>query len=83
MHDVRITLSYMKTSSVTIRLDPDMERELDRLSARLGRSRSDVVRDALRRQLSLARFEELRRELLPLAESWGVVTDEDAFRLTS
>jgi SulP family sulfate permease len=32
----------------------EMERELDRLSAKLGRSRSDVVRDALWRQLSLA-----------------------------
>ena len=52
---------------------------LDRLSRQLGRSRSDLVRDALRRQLSLLRFEQARRELLPLAEARGVLTDEDVF----
>src|SRR5574337_2143691 len=39
------TLSYMKSSSVTIRLDIKLQRDLDRLSRRLGRSRSDLVRD--------------------------------------
>ena len=76
---VRITLSYMKTSTVTIRLDPKLERELTRISRQLGRSRSDVIRDALRRQLSLVRFEQARRGLLPLAEAQGILTDEDVF----
>jgi predicted transcriptional regulator len=39
----------MKSASVTIRLDPKLQRELSRLSRQLGRSRSDLVRDALRR----------------------------------
>jgi predicted transcriptional regulator len=69
----------MKSASVTIRLDPKLQRELDRLSRRLGRSRSDVVRDALRRQLALVRFEDARRALLPLAESRGILSDEDVF----
>lgn len=76
----RVTLSYMKSATVTIRLDGKMERELDRLSRQLGRSRSEVVRDALRRQLSLLRFEQLRQELLPVAEVQGLLTDEDVFR---
>ena len=80
---VRLTMPYMKTASVTIRLDADLERELDRLSRRLGRSRSDVVRDALRRQIALARFEEARRALLPLAEAQGILTDEDVFAAVS
>jgi hypothetical protein len=37
------------------------------------------VRDALRRQLALARFEQARRALLPLAETQGFLTDEDVF----
>ena len=69
----------MKTSTVTIRLDPKLQRELARLSRQLGRSRSDVVRDALRRQLALVRFEQARRGLLPLAEAQGLLTDEDVF----
>lgn len=67
----------MKTSSMTIRLDPKLDRSLTRLAKQLGRSRSDLVRDALRRQFALARFNEARRALLPLAEAQGIVTDED------
>jgi predicted transcriptional regulator len=75
----RTTLSYMKSASVTIRLDAKLERELNRLSRQLGRSRSELVRDALRRQLALARFEQARRAMLPLAEAQGFLTDEDVF----
>jgi predicted transcriptional regulator len=74
----RITLSYM--AAVTIRLDPALQRQLDRLSKRLGRTRSDLVRDALRRQLAILRFDEVRRQLMPFAEARGLLTDEDVFR---
>jgi predicted transcriptional regulator len=73
----------MKNASVTIRLDAKLQRELSRLSRQLGRSRSDLVRDALRRQLALVRFERARRGLLPLAEAKGILTDEDVFDLVS
>lgn len=73
----------MKSASVTIRLDPKLQRDLDRLSRQLGRSRSDLVRDAVRRQLALLRFEQARRTLLPLAEAQGVLTDEDVFARVS
>ena len=73
----------MKSASVTIRLDPKLQRDLDRLSRQLGRSRSDLVRDAVRRQLALLRFEESRRAMLPLAEAQGVLTDEDVFARVS
>lgn len=80
---LRTTLSYMKNATVTIRLDPKLQRQLDRLSKRLGRSRSELVRDALRRQIAILRFEETRRELLPLAEAKGIVTDDDVIDLVS
>jgi predicted transcriptional regulator len=67
-------------NAVTIRLDPDLERLLDRLCRQTGRSRSDLVREALRRQLSLLRFEQLRRQVLPFAEARGYLTDEDVAR---
>lgn len=67
----------MKTSRMTIRLDPKLERSLTRLARQFGRSRSDLVRDALRRQIALARFNEVRRALLPLAEAQGMLTDKD------
>lgn len=68
------TLSYMKNASVTIRPDAKLQRDLDRLSRQLGRRRSDLVRDAVRRQLALLRFETARRTLLPLAEAQNVLT---------
>lgn len=66
---------YMK-AVFKIRLEPELQRELDEL----GRTRSDVMRDALRRQLNLMRFERTRRRILPFAESQGYLTDEDVFR---
>jgi len=66
--------------AVTIRLDPALEKLLDRLCKQTGRTRSELVRDALRRQLSLLRFERLRRRTLPFAEARGYLTDEDVAR---
>ncbi len=76
----RITMYDMKSSALTIRLDPDLDRQLARQAKRTGRSRSAVARDALRRQLALAQFEDLRRRIMPLAEARGYLTDEDVFR---
>jgi predicted transcriptional regulator len=73
-----ITLYYMAV--VTVRLEPELEKQLSQASRKQHRSRSDIIRDALRRQLALLRFEEVRRELKPLAEAAGYLTDEDVFR---
>jgi predicted transcriptional regulator len=70
----------MKSSMLTIRLDPALERQLARVAKRTGRSRSELVRDALKRQLALAQLDELRRRIMPLAEARGYLTDEDVFR---
>jgi Arc/MetJ-type ribon-helix-helix transcriptional regulator len=56
---------------------------LDRVCRDTGRSRSEVVREALRRQLTLALLEEARRQLIPFAEAQGIYTDEDVFKLVS
>jgi predicted transcriptional regulator len=70
----------MKAAAVTIRLDADLQRQLDRLCKKLGRTRSDLIRDAVRRQLALLRFEQTRRRLMPYAEAAGYLTDEDVYR---
>ncbi|MGH7150278.1 MAG: CopG family ribbon-helix-helix protein [Planctomycetota bacterium] len=67
-------------SILTIRLDRGLARKLARLAKRTGRSRSDLARDALRRQLALLHFEQLRRRTLPFAEARGYLADEDVFR---
>ena len=68
---------------VTVRLEPELEKQLSQVSRKQHRSRSDIIRDALRRQLALIRFEEVRRQLKPLAEAAGYLIDEDVFRNVS
>lgn len=70
----------MKTSLLTVRLEQNLLRQLARAAKQSGRSRSDLVRDALRRQLALAQLDDLRRRAMPLAEARGYLTDEDIFR---
>lgn len=59
----------MKTSSLTIRLDQDLDKLLNRASKQAGESRSEVAREALRRQLRLVQFESLRKKAMPFAEA--------------
>jgi predicted transcriptional regulator len=65
---------------LTVRLDDELERDLETLCEKYGQSRSDFVREALRRQIRQAEFAALRSELMPYAEAQGWVTDEDVFR---
>jgi hypothetical protein len=41
------------------------------------------MRDSLKRQLSIIRFEQLRRQVLPFAEARGYLTDEDVNKAVS
>lgn len=69
----------MKTVSLTIRLDKELDRLLTKASKRSGKNRSEIAREALRRQLRLQQFEELRKRIMPFAEARGYLTDEDIF----
>ncbi len=74
-----ITMCYMKTATITIRLDKDLDQLLTKASKKSGRNRSEIAREALRRQLRLQYFEELRKRVMPFAEARGFLTDEDLF----
>ena len=67
----------MKSSTLTIRLDEDLDRLLKKASKRLRKNRSEIAREALRRQLRISQFEGLRRRIMPFAEARGFLTDED------
>jgi predicted transcriptional regulator len=80
----RITLSNMKTTTVAIRLEPKLDRDLDRLSRELGQTKSEIIRTALKRQIALLRFRQTRQKILSETEAkYGVLTDEDIFTLVS
>jgi len=69
----------MKTATLTIRLDKDLDSLLTKASKRSGRNRSEIAREALKRQLRLEQFEVLRKRIMPFAEARGLLTDEDIF----
>jgi predicted transcriptional regulator len=69
----------MKTSTLTIRLDKDLDDLLAKASRRSGKSRSEIAREALRRQLRISQFDALRKRMMPFAEARGYLTDEDVF----
>jgi len=69
----------MKTNALTIRLDKNLDDLLTKASRRSGRNRSEIAREALRRQLRISQFEALRRRMMPFAEARGYLTDEDVF----
>jgi predicted transcriptional regulator len=71
------------TAFITIRLDEELERRLAQAARTSGKSRSEIVRDALRRQLVVMRFEQVRQRVMPFAEAEGYLTDEDVFRAVS
>jgi predicted transcriptional regulator len=69
----------MKGNIVTVRLDDELARVLDEECGRSGRTRSEVMRQALKRHLALLRFAKLRRHAMPYAAAHGFLTDEDVF----
>lgn len=76
-------MSHVKDATLTLRLPPDLDQRLERAARRSGRSKSEIAREALRKQLSLEVLREVRRELVPAAEAQGIVSDEDVFDLIS
>ncbi len=70
----------MKSTSITIRLDKDLDRLLREACRQSGKSRSTLAREALTRHLRLVQFEALRKKTMPFAEARGYLSDEDLFR---
>jgi predicted transcriptional regulator len=75
-------MSYMR-DSLSIRIDPSLRRELQRVCKREKRRASDVAREALRAYLAVRELRQLREKLRPRAEAAGFLTDEDVFKAVS
>lgn len=67
-------------ATLTIRLDDQLEAEINRLARETGRTKSDLVREFIRRQIALLALRRTQQALRPLAEKEGYLTDEDFFR---
>ena len=66
-------------TTLAIRIDDKLHSKLRALAARTGKRKSELAREALRRQLALTRFEALGQRPAPFAEVRGWLTDKDVF----
>ena len=67
-------------STLTIRLDDKLDRELNRLAKTQHKTKSELARELLRRHILVRQLDEIRNKLRPYAEAAGTLTDEDFFR---
>lgn len=67
-------------ATLTIRLDDELDAALTRLAEEAHRSKSELVRQMLRREAALAELRRTQAMLKPYAERAGYLTDEDFFR---
>jgi predicted transcriptional regulator len=70
----------MATTELTLLMDDDELAALDGVCRRTGRTRTDVAAEAIRRQVALWTFADVRRQVMPYAAAAGYLTDEDVFR---
>jgi metal-responsive CopG/Arc/MetJ family transcriptional regulator len=65
---------------ITVRLPEDLRKLLEGISKSENIPVSDLVRESIRKYISIYRFRKLRNRVLPFAEAQGLLTDEDIFR---
>ena len=68
---------------LTLRLEPDLEQSILTLARAQHKSKSEFVRDLLRREMAVQKFKRTRATLLPYGAKAGILTDEDVFEVVS
>ena len=69
------------TKPITISLPPELLRETQRVAREEARTRSELIRDALRQYLTSRRWQRLRQWGAETAERLGLKTEADLQRL--
>ncbi len=67
-------------TTLTVRLSEKEALDLQAICEMTGKSRSEVVRDALRAKSFRARLDAVRAFAVPRAQEAGLLTEEDVFR---
>ena len=68
---------------LSVSLPKPLAAELSRLATKMGRTKSDIVKESVSQYLWEARFGAVRRRLIRRAKRSGVVTENDVFRAIS
>jgi len=71
------------SQTLSVRISDSMRTQLLEISRTEEKSIGDLVRESLRRYITVQRFRRLRNKVLPFAEAQGILTDEDVFKQLS
>lgn len=69
--------------SLTIRIPEDIRNDLEELSKAENIPISEIVRESIKKYITVQRFRRLRNKVLPFAEAQGLLTDDDIFKALS
>ena len=69
--------------SLNVRIPQNLQKQLLSISRREHIPLSDLVRESLRQFVAVKRFRQIRKQILPLAEAQGILTDDDVFKQVS
>ena len=69
--------------TLTIRIPDNLREELYKISDSESKPVSDLVRESILRYVSIYKFRQLRKSIIPFAEARGYLTDEDIFKSIS
>lgn len=69
------------TKTWTVSLSPALVRDAERAAREENRTRSELVREALRRYLEERRWSKLQRQTALRAQALGIRTEDDVDRL--
>ena len=70
-----------QTRTWTISLPPRMEREAKHLARKEHRTKSELMREALRRYMVSKKLQEVQRIMVPRARRLGIRTEADVERI--
>jgi predicted transcriptional regulator len=70
-------------TTLTVRLSDKEAKALQAVCKKTGKSRSELVREALRQELFRTQLQALRATVVPKARAAGWMSEEDVFREVS
>lgn len=68
---------------ISFRLPDDLKRKLQEIIKMESRLVSGLIRESLKKYITIYRFRKIRGKVLPFAEAQGILTDEDVLKRIS
>ncbi len=68
---------------ISVSFPEKLASELEKVAEETGRTKSEIIKEALRAYLWEERFRKIKKKVIAKAKKKGIVTDEDVFKVIS